>query len=213
MGICPYREVNMRKVFVALTAAFALVAFLSACGMGLEPAKTDTTSVSLSLTVMSPLGSGGSTDAGRAIIPDGGYLYVRMLGGPTADTPLFLGPYRVTASSSTVSITEIPAGQYEGMFLLYADSIVHNEEVTIEGVATTLGQIFSRPDKDFLAFVEGDDEYEVDVLLAGRASIGMVESPRVVEGKANSFPVTMYPLPRTGLKHRGWANPVSERTS
>jgi|GEM_PF-2379941 len=184
----------MRKVFVALTAAFALVAFLSACGMGLEPAKTDTTSVSLSLTVMSPLGSGGSTDAGRAIIPDGGYLYVRMLGGPTADTPGFLGPYQVTSASSTVSITEIPAGQYDGMFLLYADRAVHDEKVTIEGFATTLGQIFSLPDKDFLAFVEGDDEYEVDVLLAGRASIGMVESPRVVEGKANSFPVTMIPV-------------------
>jgi len=162
--------------------------------MGLEPAKTDTTSVSLSLTVMSPLGSGGSTDAGRAIIPDGGYLYVRMLGGPTADTPGFLGPYQVTSASSTVSITEIPAGQYDGMFLLYADRAVHDEKVTIEGFATTLGQIFSLPDKDFLAFVEGDDEYEVDVLLAGRASIGMVESPRVVEGKANSFPVTMIPV-------------------
>ncbi|HPX12795.1 MAG TPA: hypothetical protein PLS27_00385, partial [Treponemataceae bacterium] len=178
----------MRKVIFALTAAFALVAFLSACGMGLEPAKTDTTSVSLSLTVMSPLGSGGSTDAGRAIIPDGGYLYVRMLGGPTADTPLFLGPYRVTASSSTVSITEIPAGQYDGMFLLYADRAVHDEQFI------TLGEIFSLPDTDFRAFVKGDDEYEVDVLLAGRASIGMVESPRVVEGKANSFPVTMIPV-------------------
>ena len=117
MGICPYREVNMRKVFVALTAAFALVAFLSACGMGLEPAKTDTTSVSLSLTVMSPLGSGGSTDAGRAIIPDGGYLYVRMLGGPTANTPRYLGPYQVRTKSSTISITDIPAGRYDGMFL------------------------------------------------------------------------------------------------
>lgn len=202
----------MRKVFVALTAAFALVAFLSACGMGLEPAKTDTTSVSLSLTVMSPLGSGGSTDAGRAIIPDGGYLYVRMLGGPTADTPSFLGPYQVTATTSMVSITDIPAGQYDGMFLLYADRAVHDEEVTIEGVATTLGQIFSLPDKDFLAFVEGYEEYEVeiptepideelfyephpvDVLLAGRASIGMVESPRVVDGVANSFRSTMLPV-------------------
>ena len=194
MGICPYREVNMRKVIFALTAAFALVAFLSACGMGLEPAKTDTTSVSLSLTVMSPLGSGGSTDAGRAIIPDGGYLYVRMLGGPTADTPGFLGPYQVTSASSTVSITEIPAGRYDGMFLLYADRAVHDEEVTIEGVATTLGQIFSLPDTDFRAFVKGDDEYEVDVLLAGRASIAKIESPLVVEGKANSFPVTMIPV-------------------
>jgi len=180
--------------------------------MGLDPAKTDTTSVSLSFTVMSPLESGGSTDAGRAIIPDGGYLYVRMLGGPTADTPGFLGPYRVTSASSTVSITDIPAGQYDGMFLFYADRVVHNEEVTIKGVATTLGEIFSLPDTDFLAFVEGDEEYEVeiptepvdeelfyephpvDVLLAGRASIGMVESPRVVEGVANSFRMTMFPI-------------------
>ncbi len=184
----------MRKVIFALTAAFALVAFLSACGMGLEPAKTDTTSVSLSLTVMSPLGSGGSTDAGRAIIPDGGYLYVRMLGGPTANTPRYLGPYQVRTKSSTISITDIPAGRYDGMFLLYADRAVHNEEVTIKGDATTLGEIFSLPDTDFRAFVKGDDEYEVDVLLAGRASIGMVESPRVVEGKANSFPVTMIPV-------------------
>ncbi|HOF85644.1 MAG TPA: hypothetical protein PLP41_08040, partial [Treponemataceae bacterium] len=184
----------MRKVIFALTAAFALVAFLSACGMGLEPAKTDTTSVSLSLTVMSPLGSGGSTDAGRAIIPDGGYLYVRMLGGPTANTPRYLGPYQVRTKSSTISITDIPAGRYDGMFLLYADRVVHNEEVTIEGDATTLGEIFSLPDTDFRAFVKGDDEYEVDVLLAGRASIGMVESPRVVEGVENSFPVTMIPV-------------------
>lgn len=184
----------MRKVFVALTAAFALVAFLSACGMGLEPAKTDTTSVSLSFKVIAPLESGGSTDAGRAIIPEGGYLYVRMLGGPTANTPRYLGPYQVRTKSSTISITDIPAGRYDGMFLLYADRAVHDEEVTIEGVATTLGQIFSLPDTDFRAFVKGDDEYEVDVLLAGRASIGMVESPRVVEGVENSFPVTMIPV-------------------
>ena len=184
----------MRKVIFALTAAFALVAFLSACGMGLEPAKTDTTSVSLSFKVIAPLGSGGSTDAGRAIIPEGGYLYVRMLGGPTANTPRYLGPYQVRTKSSTISITDIPAGRYDGMFLLYADRAVHDEEVTIEGDATTLGQIFSLPDTDFLAFVEGDDEYEVDVLLAGRASIAKIESPLVVEGKANSFPVTMIPV-------------------
>lgn len=184
----------MRKVVVAVTAAVALVAMLSACGMGLEPAKTDTTSVSLSFKVIAPLESGGSTDAGRAIIPEGGYLYVRMLGGPTANTPRYLGPYQVRTKSSTISITDIPAGQYDGMFLLYADRAVHDEKVTIEGVATTLGKIFSLPDTDFRAFVKGDDEYEVDVLLAGRASIGMVESPLVVEGKANSFPVTMIPV-------------------
>jgi hypothetical protein len=117
-----------------------------------------------------------------------------MLGGPTANTPRYLGPYQVRTKSSTISITDIPAGRYDGMFLLYADRAVHDEEVTIEGDATTLGQIFSLPDTDFLAFVEGDDEYEVDVLLAGRASIGMVESPRVVEGVENSFPVTMIPV-------------------
>ncbi|HRR01677.1 MAG TPA: hypothetical protein P5286_02150, partial [Treponemataceae bacterium] len=184
----------MRKVFVALTAAFALVAFLSACGMGLEPAKSGSTEVSFTINTLPVVGSDGTVRSNRAIVPGGGYLYVRMIGGPTADTPLFLGPYRVTASSSTVSITEIPAGQYDGMFLLYADRAVHDEQFDVKGKTITLGEIFSLPDTDFRAFVKGDDEYEVDVLLAGRASIGMVESPRVVEGVENSFPVTMIPV-------------------
>ena len=80
------------------------------------------------------------------------------------------------------------------MFLLYADRAVHDEQFDVEGKTITLGEIFSLPDTDFRAFVKGDDEYEVDVLLAGRASIGMVESPRVVEGVENSFPVTMIPV-------------------
>ncbi len=180
MGICPHREVNMRKVFVALTAAFALVAFLSACGMGLEPAKTDTTRVSFTFAVSSTMDSAGVSPSSRAIIPDGGYLYVRMIGGPTAPNTKYLGPFQVTGRSPTVSIDKIPAGAYDYMFLLYTESLIHDEMIPIEGpdgtnIKISMGDFLSLPDELFLEIMEDDDDYEYETQPVPR-NIGLLKN-------------------------------------
>lgn len=201
MGICPYREVNMRKVFVALTAAFALVAFLSACGMGLEPAKTGSTEVSFTINTLPVVGSDGTVRSNRAIVPGGGYLYVRMIGGPSTDKP-FLGPYRVSGTDRVrVSITDIPAGSYDAMFVLLAATEVHTEYVSIDDKEILFADILSLPDVDFIDVVDPDEEEyvenepdELDMFFKGLASFGFVESPRVRANVTNTFRLSMIPI-------------------
>jgi hypothetical protein len=170
----------MRKVIFALTAAFALVAFLSACGMGLEPAKTDTTRVSFTFAVSSTMDSAGVSPSSRAIIPDGGYLYVRMIGGPTAPNTKYLGPFQVTGRSPTVSIDKIPAGAYDYMFLLYTERLIHDEMIPIEGpdgtiIEISMGDFLSLPDELFLEIMEDDDDYEYETQPVPR-NIGLLKN-------------------------------------
>lgn len=201
MGICPYREVNMRKVFVALTAAFALVAFLSACGIGLEPAKSGSTEVSFTINTLPVVGSDGTVRSNRAIVPGGGYLYVRMIGGPSTDKP-FLGPYRVSGTDRVrVSITDIPAGSYDAMFVLLAATEVHTEYVSIDDKEILFADILSLPDVDFIDVVDPDEEEyvenepdELDMFFKGLASFGFVESPRVRANVTNTFRLSMIPI-------------------
>ncbi|NLK61306.1 MAG: hypothetical protein GX290_09710, partial [Treponema sp.] len=191
----------MRKVIFALTAAFALVAFLSACGIGLEPAKSGSTEVSFTINTLPVVGSDGTVRSNRAIVPGGGYLYVRMIGGPSTDKP-FLGPYRVSGTDRVrVSITDIPAGSYDAMFVLLAATEVHTEYVSIDDKEILFADILSLPDVDFIDVVDPDEEEyvenepdELDMFFKGLASFGFVESPRVRANVTNTFRLSMIPI-------------------
>ena len=128
-----------KKVLVVLAAALVLPFVLGSCGMGLEPAKTGITSVAFSFASLP--GTEAVASSGRAIIPNGGYLYVRMV-NPAA-TPGYYGPYKLTGSpTATISITDIPPGSYSAMYLLYSSKEIHNEIVTDEGKTLTFGKLF-----------------------------------------------------------------------
>lgn len=169
---------------------------LASCGMGLDPARSDTGSVVLSVPAVAANAS--APGGGRAIIPDGGYLYVRMIGGPTADTPSFLGPFRVSGTlGATITIPGIQAGSYDGMFVLYAATEVHKEMYTV-AVPNPFSTVLLLPDDEFVDLVEGDETATVpddlDRFFNGRASCGVVENAVIRAGTTNIFTVPMEPI-------------------
>lgn len=185
-----------KSVCCTVCATMVLFMVFASCGMGLDPARSDTGSVVLSVPAVAANAS--APGGGRAIIPDGGYLYVRMIGGPTADTPSFLGPFRVSGTlGATITIPGIQAGSYDGMFVLYAATEVHKE---MYGAAAQnpFSTILLLPDDEFVDLIEGDETATVpddlDYFFNGRASCGVVENAVIRAGTTNIFTVPMEPI-------------------
>ncbi len=168
----------------------------ASCGMGLDPARSDTGSVVLSVPAVAANAS--APGGGRAIIPDGGYLYVRMIGGPTADSPSFLGPYRISGTlGATITISGIQAGSYDGMFVLYAATEVHKEHYGSTAERNFIDDLLL-PDDEFVDLIEGNplsgEPDDLDYFFNGRASFGVVENAVIRAGTTNIFTVPMEPI-------------------
>lgn len=201
-----------KTIFLTLTAAVIIPLLILSCGMGLEPAKSGETSVSFSFASLP--GFEPMASSGRAIFPGGGSLYIKMESPSTVsggaseesqpniigsegqtgelETSLggsnYYGPYTIPRTGkATITITEIPAGSYAAMKLLYTPVTGLSEEF--------VNQIFSE-DVDFgeEEGVEGESPTTEQILFAIRSSVGLVEDCVIQEGEQNSFPVTMMPI-------------------
>ncbi|HHU36770.1 MAG TPA: hypothetical protein GXZ47_06030, partial [Treponema sp.] len=174
-----------KTIFLTLTAAVIIPLLILSCGMGLEPAKSGETTVSLSFASLP--GFEPMASSGRAIFPGGGSLYIKMEGGSATEG--YYGPYTVSNSgSATITITEIPSGSYDAMILLYTPVTGLSEEF--------VKQIFSE-DEEFYEEEGIAGSLEIngpDVLFLSKSSIGFVEGCVIREGRKNSFPVTMLPI-------------------
>lgn len=107
------RVMNNIKRFSALASSVFLLFTVFSCSIGLDPAKSSGTTVSLQLASLVP--SGGD----RAVIQGTGYLYIQT-GSTTSDAKLY-GPWEA-GSGDKFSTDEIPAGNYDSFSIIYMDS-------------------------------------------------------------------------------------------
>lgn len=105
----------MKKVALsAVGAAILIVAvWFGACSLGLDPAESGTTAISLTLPV---LPSSGSPADERAVFAGGGFLFIQT--GLTALDAKLYGPYAVSEGVPLV-VTDISAGAYPSMAFVY----------------------------------------------------------------------------------------------
>ena len=183
-----------------------LALFLSAsCSLGLEPARSDAGSGTLSLSLSTLPGyspSGARTDpSGRAVVQGGGYLYIRPLGGPGGTgAKRYYGPYPIRANSTGYDLfktTDIPGGSYDGLAVLFAASPVDTVAVTLPVRGeTTLGAVLSLPDADFRAAVTADltsGLTALDVSLDDSASFAITGATTIRPNSITNLSVTLVP--------------------
>ncbi len=189
------RSAFLRLCFAGTVGVCALACcIVTACSNGLEPAKNGDAVVSLSLASLPGYVPVPATDgSGRAVVQGGGYLYIRMLGGPDGvGAKKYYGPYSVSGSAtggSTFITRDIPAGSYDGMFVLYAADPVH--ENLVPGLDASVA--------DFLAF--SDDIFRdslgdfsvLDDALNDSSSVGLIPAFVLYPGTINSVSLTLRP--------------------
>ncbi len=187
-----------------LFAGILALVFSASCSLGLEPARNDTGSGTLSLSLATLPGyspRGALTDsAGRAVVQGGGYLYIRPLGGPGGTgAKRYYGPYQIRSTSSGYDLfktTDIPGGSYSGLAVLFAASPVESVPVTLPSGETTLGAVLSLPDADFLAAVTADLSDGLtafDIALDDSASFAITGATTIRPNSTTNLSVTLVP--------------------
>jgi len=133
----------------------------------------------------------------RAVAPGTGYLYIRTIGGPTGTDGPFYGPFTL-ASGQTFTSTEIPAGSYDGIGVLYATEPLDNLTTEWEGQTMTFTELMRLPDDDFALITDGGEEEgqekPFDLLLDGLASGELLENVTIVENENNTLSLTLVPI-------------------
>lgn len=186
-------------VFVSIVSTIMILVALS-CSIGLEPAKSGTTSVSFTIGTLIPPANtlANLTPApGRAVAPDYGYLYIRTLGGAIGSKGPFYGPFRLE-SGKTFTTTDIPAGTYQGIGLLYATEPLESLTGYWNDQEMTFTELMSLPDTDFALFSDGDPADEgpspLDELLDGYASGEILQNVTIQANRSNTLSATLVPL-------------------
>lgn len=177
-----------------------LTLFALSCSMDLEPAKSGNTSVSFTIgTLIPPANALENLQPvpGRAVAPDYGYLYIRTLGGPTGSKGPFYGPFRLS-SGQTFTTTDIPAGTYDGIGILYATEPLESLTGYWNDQKMTFTELMRLPDDQFALFSDGDPENEgpseLDYLLDGYASGEMMSNVTIQANRSNTLKATLVPL-------------------
>ena len=177
-----------------------LVLLTLSCSMDLEPVKAGDTAVSFTIgTLLPPANAFTLPDsaASRAVAPGLGYLYIRTVGGPTGSNGPFYGPFSL-ASGDTFTTTNIPAGTYEGIGILYATERLDDLTTEWEGQTRTFAELMRLPDDKFKLLTDDADLVDgpapLDLLLDGRASGEMLSPVTIVANKNNPLSLTLVPL-------------------
>ncbi len=196
----------MGKHWYAILSVAISAALLSGCLPGLDPSwKAESGAATLTIRIGSLVTSESLANAAvdltsaRAVIQGGGYLYVRTLGGPADDSGPFYGPYTVGADA-TCRITDIPAGIYTGMGILYSGVSLEERSFYYNDMPLTFVELMRLPDAEFNALSTGtvvDNVYHpspFENLLDGDASGEMLKDVNLAAGKENSFRLRLKPM-------------------
>lgn len=124
---------NIRKRFFAFAASAILLVTVFSCSIGLDPAKSSGTTVSLQLASLVPPGGD------RAVIQGTGYLYIQT-GTTVADAKLY-GPWEA-GSGDKFSTDEIPPGHYDSFSIIYMDSPKLSEPLYLDIEHPTILSVF-----------------------------------------------------------------------
>ncbi len=180
------RHVTMR-LFPVVACLFAamLTSLLTSCGFNLDPSwSAARTSVSVTLAGAIPSAGttgAGASDQGRAISTSSGFLYLQT--GLTAETAKVYGPYSVSAGAA-VTVTDIPAGAYPGMILLFVPTeLLESYDPLFPGELTTDSARGAAQ-----ACLSGDPS----ALYA--ASIALIPNVDIKEGAKNQVGATLVPI-------------------
>lgn len=176
-------------------SALAVLILLSSCSFGLQPASSrDSAVVSVSLGgALIPSSAASVTD--RALVQGTGYLYIRTLGGPTGDSGPFYGPYEAS-SGSVVKITDIPAGAYSDMYIIYSARVLNESDIIYLPAGFTFGKVMHYDDAAFTEFMSNADvnfrlfsyfDNEVSAVFTGKVDI---RTGRVNQISSKLVPVT-----------------------
>lgn len=186
---------------LAPCAAIALVFLVFSCSMDLEPAKSGATSVSFTI------GTRDIQNSSRAVAPGPGYLYIRTVGGPGDAGGTFLGPFPLE-SGSTFTTTDIPAGAYKSLGVLYATELLDEREMVFNGNPMTFTQLMHLPDDQFETLVgqlkESKDTSDFERLIDGFASVDFLDTVVIRENRKNELSFTLVPV--CGDSHLSLAN-------
>ncbi len=193
---------NRYALFIVAFAA----ALMAGCLPGLDPSwKAESGNATLTIRIGSLVTSESLANAAegltpaRAVVQGGGYLYVRTLGGPTDESGPLYGPYPVGADA-TCRITDIPAGLYSGMGILYASVSLDERTTYYVGNTITFIEMMKLPDAEFDAISTGtlvENVYTPSLfeqLIDGDASGEMLKDVNLVAGKENSFRLRLKPM-------------------
>ncbi len=134
---------------VVVLAGVALCCTFPGCTGALEPANNGTATVSISIASLPGYVAVPRVASApeRAVVQGGGYLYIRMLGGPSGTgAKEYYGPYAVSGPEFITS--DIPAGSYDGMFVIYAAEPVHGN--TLSALDTSVEDFLALPDGQFV---------------------------------------------------------------
>lgn len=177
-----------------------LTLFALSCSMDLEPAKSGNTSVSFTIgTLIPPANALENLQPvpGRAVAPDYGYLYIRTLGGPTGSKGPFYGPFRLSAGQ-TFTTTDIPAGTYDGIGILYATEPLESLTGYWNDQKMTFTELMRLPDDQFVLFSDGDrpnGEYsEFEFMIDGHASGEMTRNVTIQANRNTTLRVRLLPM-------------------
>ena len=146
--------------------------------MDLEPAKSGKTTLALSIGTFIP--PANAQDPGRAVAPDYGFLYIRTVGGPTGKSGPFYGPFEHT-TGKTFTTTDIPAGSYASVTLVYATELLDS----------SFQDIMILPDTDYIKVTSTNKFAQ---MLNGYASSATIKSVTIKPNKTNTISATLVPF-------------------
>ncbi|HNY21244.1 MAG TPA: InlB B-repeat-containing protein [Treponemataceae bacterium] len=156
----------------------------ASCGFNLDPAWS-AARTSVSVTLSGAAVSAGSVDpdegSTRAISTDSGFIYLQT--DLTADFAKTYGPYPVSAGSA-VTVTDIPAGSYSGMILLFVPSELPSPlSAIVPGEPTTESARLAA--QDYLSnYLDACCE----------ASVALIPNVEIKEGVNNALGATLVPI-------------------
>jgi len=176
------------------------VFFSSSCSLGLEPFTGKQSDLPQVTIQFSQIASGADRSVSRAIVQGGGFLYIRTIGGPTGDKGPFYGPYPVSANSNFIT-TDIPAGQFSSMWILYSAEVLDGSYVIDYGVVGyPFTALMALPDSDFISFAGTNTPTSQNLgdFFAGRVSFGEKQNVTLQAGKTTNISMTLVPVTGTG---------------
>ena len=189
---------NVTRFLTGISAILILLTI--SCSMDLEPAKAADTTVSFTIGTLLPPANAlvlQDSPSARAVAPGLGYLYIRTIGGPTGSKGPFYGPFSL-ASGDSFTTTNIPAGTYEGIGILYSTVSLNDLTAEWEGSTLTFAQLMRLPDDEFKLLTDGPEESEspsiLESLLDGIASGEMLSPVTIAANKNNPLSLTLVPI-------------------
>lgn len=166
-----------RIVPIALSVCAIVLAavFAVSCSSEFEPAwKASGGKATLSIRLGKPASPSASP---RLVVQNGGYLYIQT--GHDEGTAVLYGPWKVSAGD-TFTTTDIPAGTYSAMHLIYtAEPLPDSEPIILIEDMTFSGELESRL-----------DVYEMTL---DSVSLATITDVTIIEGTTNVLKATLLP--------------------